>query len=107
MKNLKPILVTIFVSLFAVVSVIHVNKTKQNAAAATPLEMIEVMTRAFDESEGSERDLSPKAGYMHVNEALRHRTCIPFIWNNYLKCVDEDNMLCDPSKQTTCDGGFS
>lgn len=70
MKNLKPILVTLFVSLFAVVSVIHVNKTKHNIAAATPLEMIEVMTRAFDvEDEQDERSEGGGDCEMEVNNS--------------------------------------
>lgn len=40
------------------------------------------------------------------NNTLKHRACVPLVWNSYLKCVDEVNVCCDPSKQTTCDGSL-
>jgi len=42
------------VSAFAVLTVINMNLAKPKVAGATTLDMLEIMTRAFDESEGGE-----------------------------------------------------
>ncbi len=39
------------------------------------------------------------------NEALRSANCAPFgLGGTHLKCKSEDNVCCNPSEQTDCDG---
>ena len=54
MKKLKPILIMTLVSAFAVLTVVNMNLAKPKVTAANTLDMLEIMTRAFDESEGGE-----------------------------------------------------
>jgi len=54
MKNKKTILITIFASLFAVLTVVNMSMASPKSAGENTLDMLEVMTRAFDESEGGE-----------------------------------------------------
>jgi len=51
---LKPILIMTLVSAFAVLTVINMNLAKPKAVSENTLDMLEIMTRAFDESEGGE-----------------------------------------------------
>jgi hypothetical protein len=52
MKKLKPILIMTLVSAFAVLTVVNMSLAKPKVTAANTLDMLEIMTRAFDESEG-------------------------------------------------------
>jgi len=54
MKNKKTILITIFASLFAVLTVVNMSLASPKSAGENTLDMLEIMTRAFDESEGGE-----------------------------------------------------
>jgi hypothetical protein len=54
MKNKKTILITIFASLFAVLTVVNMSMASPKSAGENTLDMLEIMTRAFDESEGGE-----------------------------------------------------
>lgn len=52
MKNLKIILVPTLASLFAVLTVFNMSLASPKSAGENTLDMLEIMTRAFDESEG-------------------------------------------------------
>ena len=54
MKNSKAILLAIFTSLFAVLTVVNMSLASPKSAGENTLDMLEIMTRAFDESEGGE-----------------------------------------------------
>jgi hypothetical protein len=54
MKNLKIILVPTLASLFAVLTVFNMSLASPKSAGENTLDMLEIMTRAFDESEGGE-----------------------------------------------------
>jgi hypothetical protein len=54
MKISKLILVTLFVSAYATVSVINIQLAKPKDVAEVTLDMMDIMSRAFDESEGGE-----------------------------------------------------
>ena len=54
MKISKLILVTLLVSAYATITVVHINMAQPKPVAEATLDMIEIMTRAFDESEGGE-----------------------------------------------------
>jgi hypothetical protein len=52
MKNLKTILVTTLASLFTVLTVVNISMVSPKSTDENSLNMLEIMTRAFDESEG-------------------------------------------------------
>jgi len=54
MKNSKAILFAIFASVFAVLTVVNMSLASPKSAGENTLDMLEIMTRAFDESEGGE-----------------------------------------------------
>ena len=54
MKNSKAILLAIFASVFAVLTVVNMSMASPKSAGENTLDMLEIMTRAFDESEGGE-----------------------------------------------------
>jgi hypothetical protein len=54
MKNSKAILLAIFASAFAVLTVVNMSLVSPKSAGENTLDMLEIMTRAFDESEGGE-----------------------------------------------------
>jgi hypothetical protein len=51
MKNSKAILLAIFTSVFAVLTVVNMSLASPKSAGENTLDMLEIMTRAFDESE--------------------------------------------------------
>ena len=59
MKIGKLILVTLLVSAYATITVVHINMAQPKPVAEATLDMIEIMTRAFDESEGGEGGVDP------------------------------------------------
>jgi hypothetical protein len=59
MKNLKAILVTTLASLFAVLTVVNMSLANPKSPGENTLDMLEIMTRAFDESEGGEGGENP------------------------------------------------
>ena len=54
MKKLKPIFIMTLVSAFAVLTVVNMSLASPKSAGENTLDMLEIMTRAFDESEGGE-----------------------------------------------------
>jgi hypothetical protein len=60
MKNSKAILIAIFASAFAVLTVVNMSLASPKSVGENTLDMLEIMTRAFDESEGGE---GPKPGF--------------------------------------------
>jgi hypothetical protein len=54
MKNSKAILLAIFASAFAVLTVVNMSLASPKSAGENTLDMLEIMTRAFDVSEGGE-----------------------------------------------------
>ena len=56
MKNSKAILLAIFTSAFAVLTVVNMSLASPKSAGENTLNMLEIMTRAFDQSEGGEGD---------------------------------------------------
>lgn len=54
MKNLKLILVMTLASVFAVLIVVNMSLAKPEIDGTSTLDMLEIMTLAFDESEGGE-----------------------------------------------------
>ena len=54
MKKLKPIFIMTLVSAFAVLTVVNMSLASPRSAGENTLDMLEIMTRAFDESGGGE-----------------------------------------------------
>lgn len=52
MKSKKPILIAVITSLFAVLTVVNMSLANPRSSGENTLDMLEIMTRAFDESEG-------------------------------------------------------
>ena len=52
MKSKKPILIAVITSLFAVLTVVNMSLASPRSAGENTLDMLEIMTRAFDEGEG-------------------------------------------------------
>ena len=52
MKSKKPILIAVITSLFAVLTVVNMSLANPRSSGENTLNMLEIMTRAFDESEG-------------------------------------------------------
>ena len=80
MKIGKLILVTLLVSAYATITVVHINMAQPKPVAEATLDMIEIMTRAFDESEGGDggpsggacKDLPIPHPYWAVNNIIFH-----------------------------------
>ena len=60
MKLSRLLLITLLVSAYATITVVHINMAQPKPVAEATLEMIEIMTRAFDESEGGEGGSEPR-----------------------------------------------
>ena len=56
MKLSKVVLVTILISAFITIIIVNIQLAKPKTIAGTTLDMVEVMTRAFDQDEGGEGD---------------------------------------------------
>ena len=54
MKSKKPILIAVITSLFAVLTVVNLSLASPRSSGENTLDMLEIMTRAFDEGEGGE-----------------------------------------------------
>ena len=59
MKSKKPILIAVITSLFAVLTVVNMSLASPKSSGENTLNMLEIMTRAFDESEGGEGGQNP------------------------------------------------
>jgi hypothetical protein len=77
MKNSKAILLAIFASAFAVLTVVNMSLVSPKSAGENTLDMLEIMTRAFDESEGGEGG-----------------ACVHIIWFSSDSRRAESNYLC-------------
>ena len=65
MKLSRLLPITLLVSAYATITVVHINMAQPKPVAEATLDMIEIMTRAFDESEGGEggSGVCPNGGY--------------------------------------------
>ena len=94
----KKFLISLFACFIAAGSLIHFNLVENISSWDVSLADIAIMAKAF----GEDPPLDCGNPTYIPNETLRHKMCIPMIWENYLACVDEENVCCDPSAQTTC-----
>jgi len=71
MKKLKPILIMTLVSAFAVLTVVNMSLASPKSGGENTLDMLEIMTRAFDESEGGETTCpTVSQGYLAENPSI-------------------------------------
>lgn len=68
MKNLKLLFVMTFASAFAVLTFINMSLASPKSAGENTLDMLEIMTRAFDESEGGGPCLDLKGDREYCDE---------------------------------------
>ena len=95
----KKVLKVAFVAAIAMVSGINVcNAQKSNALSDIALANVEALA---DDETGQQWGCAGNPTFI-PNEALRSAQC----WNGgtHKKCKSEDNVCCDPSKQTDCSG---
>jgi len=80
MKKLKPILIMTLVSAFAVLTVINMSLASPKSGGENTLDMLEIMTRAFDESEGGENILCPYASWEEMQPDMTSNLCLGGVW---------------------------
>jgi hypothetical protein len=98
MKNSKAILIAIFASAFAVLTVVNMSLANSKSAGENTLDMLEIMTRAFDESEGGEGGENPW-DKPHCNLCVV-RTKPPFQPEKVVySCYPDDGKHCKSPKE--------
>lgn len=105
MKPLKLVKIFFTASMIAVVSVINLNMVKQESVSETTLNMLDVMTRAFDESEGGEGGELPAcvtvtfhpSGY--IMDLFHFKTCYYGETVPWGECGEEERCIPFPTSQ--------
>jgi hypothetical protein len=104
MKTMKSFLIAMVVLGIATLATINVvlNKNAPIASNLT-LQNLEASTQESGESGGSTTwGCGGNVTYV-PHKTLKSRVCIAF-WRTHLSCKKQDNVCCDPAKQTDCDG---
>jgi len=74
MKSKKPILIAVITSLFAVLTVVNMSLASPRSAGENTLDMLEIMTRAFDEGEGG--GFCPYASREQMEPDMMNNMCL-------------------------------
>ncbi len=96
MKIGKLILVTLLVSAYATITVVHINMAQPKPVAEATFDMIEIMTRAFDESEGGEGGGPFCYGYMW-------KICEHHPEGKVIRCTCTGGTFCRAAWQELCE----
>ena len=73
-------------------TVVHINMAQPMPVAEATLDMIEIMTRAFDESEGGEGEEPGEPVNWHIG--VQFKKWIPgWFGMNYILCCDETHVF--------------